>query len=444
VRKLFAVFKREYLQTARKKSFIVLTVLMPFLMAALMIIPSLLIAKSFGEKRVAVLDGTGRLRDAFAPEKLTTALAENAPKQVRKVVGRGRNVPGRVRAEYESAMQDPRASAAPYLARLSDRGLPEDRRLDGVLVIPADALTNPEARLTYYSRSATDLMGQQQMAGVASEAISRLRLEDRGIDPGVIDVVLRRPNVEAIQVSRSGEEKKGGEWNFLVGFLFAALLFIPMLIYGVEIMRGIVQEKTDRIVEILISSMSPIQLLGGKVLGLAAVGLTQVAAWMAMGGVALAMAGGMAAASGFNLGQFLRWSIMPYFFVFYLLGYMIYVCVYAVGGAITNSEKEAQQATTPAMLIIMVPWFLLAPIIMNPESRMATVLSMIPLFTPITMFVRVLVSDPPFWQVGASIVLTVATITFLFWAAAKIFRVGILSYGKRPTIPELWRWLKVA
>src|SRR6266498_2669400 len=149
-------------------------------------------------------------------------------------------------------------------------------------------------------------------------------------------------------------------------------------------------------------------------------------------------------ASGMNLGQFLRWSIMPYFFVFYLLGYMIYVCVYAVGGAITNSEKEAQQATTPAMLIIMVPWFLLAPIIMNPESRMATVLSMIPLFTPITMFVRVLVSDPPFCQVGASIVLTVATITFLFWAAAKIFRVGILSYGKRPTIPELWRWLKVA
>lgn len=444
MRKLFAVFKREYLQTVRKKSFIILTLLMPFLMAALMVVPSLLIAKSLGEKRVAVLDGTGRLHQAFAPDRLTAAIAEDASKQARKLTARGRNIPTLVRPEYAAFTGDPKAAVAPYLARLTGKDLPEGRRLDGVLLVPSDVLTSPTAKLAYYSRSSTDLIGQQQISDVASRALTRLRLADRGVDPALIEEVLRRTPVEAVQVSSTGEEKKGGELNFLVGFLFAALLFIPMLIYGVEIMRGIVQEKTDRIVEILISSMSPMQLLGGKVLGLAAVGLTQVSAWMIMGGAAAGAAGGLAAASGANLGQFLRWSIVPYFFVFYLLGYMIYVCVYAVGGAIANSEKEAQQATTPAMLIIMVPWFLLAPIIMNPESRMATVLSLIPLFTPITMFVRVLVSEPPFWQIGVSIVLTIVTIYLLFWAAAKIFRVGILSYGKRPTIPELWRWLKVA
>jgi ABC-2 type transport system permease protein len=444
MRKLFAIFKREYLQTVRKKSFVILTLLIPFLMAGLVIVPGLLVAKSFGEKRVAVLDGTGRLRDAFEPEKITAAVVEAAPEQMRKVSGRRRNLPTLVHVEYVPATEDPKAQATPYLARLTGKDLPPERKLDGVLVIPADVLTNRGAKLSYYSRSSTDLVGQQQVSDLANRALTRLRLAEHGVGPDVVEDVLRRAPVESVQVSRSGEEKRGGEFNFVIGFLFAALLFIPMLVYGVEIMRGIVQEKTDRIVEILISSMSPMQLLGGKVLGLAAVGLTQVSVWMAMGGVAAGVASRMAAASGFNPAQFLRWSIVPFFLVFYLLGYMIYVCVYAIGGAITNSEKEAQQATTPAMLLIMVPWFLLAPIIMNPESRMATVLSMIPLFTPITMFVRVLVSDPPFWQVGLSIVLTIVTIYFLFWAAAKIFRVGILSYGKRPTIPELWRWLKVA
>jgi ABC-2 type transport system permease protein len=445
VRKLLAVFKREYLQTVRKKAFIILTLLMPFLMAGVVLIPTLLISKTFGEKRVAVLDGTGRLGDAFSAAKLGSAVAENASRESEGIGGRGRSLPALVKPEYVPITGDARAAAKPYLSRLTGRDLPEERKLDGIILIPADALTSPSARLTYYSRSATDLIGQQVVSDIASRGLTRLRLADRGVDPALIEDVLRRTPVEAVQVSSTGEEKKGGESNFLIGFVFAALLFIPMLIYGVEIMRGIVQEKTERIVEILISSMSPRQLLGGKVLGLAAVGLTQISVWVVMGGVVGGAAGAMvSAASGFHLGQFLRWSIVPYFLIFYLLGYMIYVCVYAVGGAIANSEKEAQQATTPAMIIIMIPWFLLAPIIMAPESRMATVLSMIPLFTPITMFVRVLVSEPPFWQIGLSIVMTIVTIYFLFWGAAKIFRVGILSYGKRPTIPELWRWMKVA
>jgi ABC-2 type transport system permease protein len=444
MRKLFAVFKREYLQTVRKKSFIILTLLMPFLMAAVVAIPSLLIAKSFGEKRVAVLDGTGRLQEAFAPAKVAAAAADGAGRQARQMAGAGSGPAALVRPEYASISGDPKAAAAPFLARLTGRNLPENRKLDGVLLIPADAPTNPAARLTYYSRSATDLIGQQLVSEIASRALTHLRLTDRGVDPALIEDVLRRTSVDAVQVSSTGEQRKGGEANFLVGFVFAALLFLPMIIYGVEIMRGIVQEKTERIAEILISSMSALQLLGGKILGLAAVGLTQISVWMAMGGLVVGAASGIALASGMNLGQLLRPSIVPWFVVFYLLGYLIYVCVYAVGGAMANSEKEAQQATMPAMIVIMLPWFLLAPIIMSPDSKLATTLSLIPLFTPITMFVRVLVSDPPTWQVGLSIALTALTTYCLFWAAAKIFRVGILSYGKRPTIPELWRWLKVA
>jgi ABC-2 type transport system permease protein len=444
MRKLFVVFRREYLQTARKKSFVIMTILFPFLMGGLMIVPGILATKSLAAKRVAVLDGTGRLREALQPRKLAESLKEEISRQAPGFASRTGPMPGLVSVEYVRAAGDLTVSARPYLDRMSDASVAKERRLDGVLLIPDDALENPRAKLTYYSRSSTDLIGEREIARVVNQAAARQRLADHGMDPDVVDKALRGLPVESLQVSRSGQAKSASRWNFLVGIVFTMLLFIPTLIYGIEIMRGIVQEKTDRIMEILISSLSPMQLLAGKVLGLAAVGLTQVAAWMVMGGLAMAGAGGMAAAAGFDMGQFLRWSIVPYFLIFYILGYMIYVCIYAVGGAITNSEKEAQAATMPAMLIVMTPWFLLAPIIFNPDSRLATVLSLIPFFSPITMFIRVLVSTPPFWQIGLSIVLTSATIYFMFWVAAKIFRVGILSYGKRPTIPELWRWLKVA
>jgi ABC-2 type transport system permease protein len=443
VRKLYTVFKREYLQTVRKKSFAIMTVLFPFLLATLMIVPAFLATRSFSAKRIAVLDGTGKLKEAFDRRSLAASLEREIARQAADMpMGRGGPLPELLSVDYAAVAGDPHAAAGAYLKRLSpSRG----DRLDGILVIPANALSGSPGKLTYYSRSSTDLIGEREIARVVNQAIAKRRLADQGIDPARVDAALRGLPLESLQVSRTGEAAAGGgRGNFLAGIVFAMLLFIPMLVYGVEIMRGIVQEKTDRIMEILISSMSPLQLLGGKVLGLAAVGLTQIAAWMTMGGLAAAAAGGIGAASGFRIGQFLRWSIVPYFLIFYVLGYMIYVCIYAVGGAIANSEKEAQAAATPAMLIVITPWFLLTPIILNPDSRMATTISMIPIFTPITMFIRVLVSTPPFWQIAVSILMTAATIVFLFWAAAKIFRVGILSYGKRPTIPELWRWLKVA
>ncbi len=247
-----------------------------------------------------------------------------------------------------------------------------------------------------------------------------------------------------MQLTKAGEEKSGGELNFLVGFVFVLLVFIPVLLYGQEVLRGIIQEKTDRIVEILVSSMTPMELLSGKILGMAAVGLTQIGIWIAMAGAFMAFGAAMAAAAGVNLGQFLRPGIALWFVVFFVLGYLINVCFYAVGGSIVNSEKEAQQVLGPVMIVMMLPWFLVMPIIMNPDSTLSTVLSLIPIWTPITMFIRVLVSEPPLWQVLLSVALASGAVVFFFWVTAKIFRVGLLSYGKRPTVPELWRWLKVA
>ncbi|HEU4523234.1 MAG TPA: ABC transporter permease, partial [Thermoanaerobaculia bacterium] len=337
--------------------------------------------------------------------------------------------------------KDSEEFARPYLSRLSADG---EQRLDGVFIVPPAAMTDSDTTLRYYSRAAADFMSQERLASITNRAVQRHRLASRGIAPEDVEAVLRNMSVDGVQLSKTGEEKKGGIANFFVGFVMTGLLLIPSFVYGLEIMRGIIQEKTDRVVEVLISSMSTSQLLVGKILGVALVGLTQIGVWFIMF-AAVGMFGlATAAMAGENLLQLLRPATFVYFFIFFILAYLTYVCVYAIGGAVSNSEKEAQQLIAPITMVMMLPWFLLVAIITNPDSTLSVAFSLAPIFGPMTMYVRTLVADPPMWHILLTILISIATIAVFFWATAKIFRIGILSYGKRPTIPELWRWLKVA
>jgi ABC-2 type transport system permease protein len=423
MRKLWAVLKREYIQAVRKKMFIFMTLFFPVLMGGVMILPGLMMAGSLKGKKVAVIDGTGQLEDAFTKNAAGRRGRRDLPFQVDIEYVRGTDVKA-------------------FLNRLTSRD--DSSKIDAVLVIPPDAFEGEKAKMTFYSRAATDLITQQTLSSSANRAIYRHRLLAAGLDPDKLDKLTRDVPVDAVQLSRSGEQKKGGELNFIIGFIFAALLIIPSLIYGLEIMRGIIAEKTDRVVEILISSMSPMQLLTGKIAGVALVGLTQVTVWIIVTAVIGAFGAASAMTAGVNVMQFIRPGVFVYFLIFFILAYLTYVCVYAIGGAICNSEKEAQQLIAPISMFMMLPWFMMVAIITNPDSRLAVGFSLSPVFGPITMFVRTLVSEPPMWHVLLSIAVSMATIFVFFWVTAKIFRVGILSYGKRPTIPELWRWLKVA
>ena len=441
MRKLWAVLKREYRETVRKPSFLIMTVLAPFLLGALMLVPAFLASRGMGERRVAVLDGTGRLRAAVE------GLAGEAPAERSAFArGRGTNVPtGRIVPEYVDLFTvDPKNAVGPYLERLSVERTPKERRLDGVLLVPADAFERPLTHLTYFSRSAADLLAQERLGRAVNRALQRERLAARGVPPAELELILAPLPVETVQVTKSGQERRGGEGSFVLAMLFLALLFIPSLVYGQEVMRGVIQEKTDRVVELLVSSMTPMELLSGKILGMAAIGLTQMAVWVTMGGAVAAAGLSEARSAGFDLSTVLRPSIAIWFVVFFLLSYLVTVGVYAAGGAIVSSEKEAQQVLTPVMFVFLVPWFLMMPILTNPDSTLSVVLSLVPIYTPMTMFIRLLVSEPPAWQVALSLALSVATIAGLLKASAKVFRAGLLATGKRPTIPELWRWLKEA
>ncbi|MFZ2492807.1 MAG: ABC transporter permease [Thermoanaerobaculia bacterium] len=443
---MYAVLKREYLQAVRKKAFIIMTILLPFLLAAAMLLPSFMAARGMGSKKIAVLDGTGQLRDAFtkAPERPAPTDARKEAREAMAGRRSGPSIPSRMNIEYvdRDKATVPDAQAA-YLERL--RADDKSQQLDGVLVIPADAMDSEKAQLTYYGRSSTDIATQERLGRIANKVIQQHRLESNGISPADVARFTREVPVEGIQITKSGEEAKGGGIsNLFFAFVFAALLMLPSFVYGNEVMRGIVQEKSDRVVEVLISSMTPQQLLTGKILGVSAVGLTQISVWLAMLAAIGIFGATTAAMAGVNVIQFLRPAVFVYFFIFFILAYLTYVCVYAIAGAVSNSEKEAQQFIAPISIVMMIPWFLMMPIIMSPDSPMSVGFSMAPVFGPVVIFVRALVSEPPLWHILVSIAVSIATILVFFWATAKIFRVGILSYGKRPTVPELLRWLRVA
>lgn len=443
--KMFAVFKREYLQAVRKKSFIILTVLMPVLFAVIILLPALLIGRTMEQKTVMVVDGTGRLQSSIEGG-VESLVSEEDPSRTDEMTRDLERQSGQLEIRYANASEaaDLKEFADPYITLMGSKDVDESERINAVLIVPKSAFEVSDEPMTYFSRTKTDLIAREQLARQINNEIQRARLVERGVSEEQIDSILDRLAVNSVQVTKSGEEKKGGEMDFMIAFVFAGLLLMPAVIYGTEVMRGVIQEKTDRVVEILISSMKPMHLLSGKIMGLAAVGLTQLAVWLTIAGLAALYSGGMMVSADFNILQFLRPEIFVYFFVFFVLGYMMYVCVYAIAGAVCNNEKEAQQFIMPVMLLFMVPWFLMMVIILSPDSALSVGLSIFPLFAPITMFVRILVSDPPMWQILTAIALCLATIWGMFWLTAKIFRVGILSYGKRPTIPELWRWVKVA
>jgi ABC-2 type transport system permease protein len=442
---MFAVLKREYLQAVRRKMFIIMTFLFPFLMAGVMVLPGLMVAKGMGEKKIAVLDGTGTLRETFTRPNRPLEKTKDAKDQAREQLSgrrRGPELPSQLVVEYvDQKGVDVSTASKEYLPRLASEG---PNRLDGVFLIPAGATDSPDTQLTYYSRSSTDVMTQERLARLTNKSVQRQRLAANGIRPDSVERLMSDMPIEAVQISKSGEQKTGGEGNFIVGFVFAALLILPSFIYGNETMRGIVQEKSERVVEVLVSSVTPMQLLMGKILGVAAVGLTQIGVWLLMGSLVGAYGAATAMVAGVNLSQFFRPIVFIYFFIFFILAYLTYVCVYAIAGAVSNTEREAQQFVAPISLVMMAPWFLMVPIIMNPDSRIAVGFSLAPVFGPVTMFVRTLVAEPPLWHIAVSVLVSIATIFALMWITAKIFRVGILSYGKRPTLPELWRWVKVA
>jgi ABC-2 type transport system permease protein len=243
-----------------------------------------------------------------------------------------------------------------------------------------------------------------------------------------------------VRVTKSGESEDKGQ-GFLVQLSIVMILYITLLVYGVMTMRSVLEEKTTRIVEILASSIKPFHLLSGKILGVAAVGFTQYLIWALT--AALVSSYGAAVGAAFRPGSsapsfHLPAAFLIYPFIFFLAGYFLYASLYAAVGSMVSSEEDMQQVQLP-ITIVLITCFILYPIILrDPNSA----LTLFPLFAPILMVFRIMVQTPPFWQIALSLILCVAATVGVVQLSARIYRVGILMYGKRPSLAELLRWLR--
>jgi len=409
---VWAVIRREYLQRVRSKWFIAATIGGPLLMVAIFILPAYFQAQGEQtDRNLAIVDGTGVLYEKVAPE------LEDGGWTVTEERWHS-NVVTELRAKAEAG----------------DVG--------GFVML--DELTLETGEAIMYATSRPSSIRQVTMRSAIARAALEYQLEQRGVDA---EAMLRGGGLRVEMLSEQGSDME--EPQFLVAYIGAFFLYMVILLYAVSVMRATLEEKTSRIVEIIISSMKPWHLMLGKIIGVGAVSLTQMGVWFIAGvllfatGLPMLVAAQPQLANLSEIRDVLPGIGMLFLFIgFFIFGFFMYSGLYAAVGAMCNTDEEAQQAQFPLILFMVVPILMVLNVIENPMTPLATGLSLFPLFTPILMWGRVAGGGVPVWQIALSFVLMFVAIIAIAWVAGRIYKVGMLMAGKRPTVPELWRWIR--
>jgi ABC-2 type transport system permease protein len=421
VRKMWVVVRREFAERVRSRWFVISTVVGPLLMLAFIVVPILVAGRGARERVVAVVDAT---TTGFGA-RLTEALDRSPPIKAFRVP----SPLARVAAQADSLTL-----------------LVGARTLDGFLLV-TDAAAD-EGRIEYRGSNVSSLRDMQILQDLLEDAVFTERLERTGVNPELVRQAKVRVDLKTAKISGARMTGESGQGAFALAYAMWLMLYMGILLYGMNVMGSVVEEKTSRIVEVLISSLRPFELMAGKVLGVGAVGLFQFAIW---GGFAAALlnqqerlleiAGVPPVAASIQLPA-ISGATVAIFLAFFLLGYFLYAAMFAAVGAMTNSESEARQAANVVVMLLIVPSLLMIGVLNDPGSSLAVRLSLIPFCAPVAMPVRWVAGQVPWIEVLGSMVLLLATLVAVTWVAARIYRVGILMYGKRPNLRELVRWVR--
>lgn len=410
--KMLKVIRREYVETTRKKSFLIATILGPIAMAGIMLIPVLLSdVSSERQQRIAVMDETGEIYEKLVAS-LRDTLSDGQPEYI-----------------FSLAQADERKSDLAHKVNQD--------ALDAYVVIGEHIFADGASE--YHAKNVSNLSGIMRIRGALNAVVVEERLTREGLDPREVHRLTRRISMKTIKVTKEAERETSFMGNYMGGLVFTMVLYMTILLYGVAVMRGVLQEKSSRIVEVLLSSMSPFQLMVGKLVGLAAVGLTQIAVWIMAASFLSSHASGWLHR---DIPSIVSSTSLAFFAVFFLLGYALYATLFAAVGAMCTSEQDAQQFQFLIILPLIIPILTNMYIVQNPDSSVSVALSLIPLFAPMVMFIRIHILTPPAWQIAASIGLLMLTIGLTVHLAVRIFRVGMLMYGKRASLTEVWRWIR--
>lgn len=432
MKKILIIIKREYLVRVRTRAFLIGTIVTPLLMLALITLPIFFATRGGGDRRVTVLDQSGD------PELYNSINAA---------------VQGRAGSDEELNRRDPGVGTTHYI--LSRRVVTANENLNAIEEqYQQEADKNPDSTFlvlhsggldtldpVYYAKNTADFsIGTLERS--INDAVSGLRLRRAGLDQLTISKYTKRVELSRRKVTAGGGVEEGGRADFVVAFVMLFFIYISVLMYGLFVMRGVIEEKQSRIVEVLVSSVRPGQMMLGKVIGIGLVGLTQIGTWALSALVLSTAAASIFVSQTSAMMPSIPISLLIYFVLFFLLGYFLYATLYALVGSTVSSEEDAQQAQMPVTMLLVVPMVIFNMILANPTSTSSVVLSMVPFFAPTLMMIRIAVVNPPLWQVVLSMVIMLVTILGCVWVAARIYRVGILMYGKRPSIAELGRWLR--
>ena len=435
--KIGIIIKREYLTRVKKRSFIILTILAPLFFAALMFLPAILMLNSekFDEKKtIAVCDESTLFHGKFDNTDVNTFIY------------------------IDSDISDA-------------KNMVREGVYDGVLYIPRTELNLP-VNAEIYSMKQIPMTLSEYINSTMQKTIEHQKLLASGIDPDIVKAAHTSINVQSIRMSQDEnvEKKTYSEFEFLLGIVLAMVIYFVIFIFGGQVMRGVIEEKTNRIIEVIISSVKPFELMMGKIIGIAFVGLTQFLLW---GVLTLGIYGIVSTflpvqdvfstgsvmseqivetavntdsqemlAQVFDVIHSINFKAILWCFLFYFIGgYFLYSAMFAAIGAAVDNETDTQQFATPISLLLIIPMICSTVIANAPDSALSVWLSMIPFTSPVAMMLRI-PFGVPIWQVVASVTLLFATFVVFTWLAGKVYRTGILMYGKKVSWKEIIKWIK--
>jgi ABC-2 type transport system permease protein len=411
--RILRVIRREYVESVRKKSFLFGLVATPAVMALMIFLPFLsgeMLARE--EIVLAVVDPSGEYGD-----RLAATLDDEASR-------------GALSFRPRLIVYGP--GEAPPVADLDGRVLAGE--LSGWIRLPDDFATS--GRFEYRSESITNITALEVLEGRFERMVAEKKAADLGIPPDRIESLLAPVEMRTIRLGRDGGEESDFTQIYLKAVALVMIMFFALMPTGQILMRSVIEEKSNRVIEVLISSITPRELMVGKILGLGAVGLTLLGAWAGAAAL-LALRGGVGGGS-LPIGP----SEAGFFLMYFFPGYFLYAALLGTIGSICNSEREAQPFLTPISLALVFPVMLGIAIAQSPDHLVARVLSFFPLLTPSLMMFRIAIKEPPVWEVAATWATLLAATVGMFVVAARVFRIGILMYGKRPSLPEVLRWIR--
>lgn len=436
---LSTIIKREYLTRVKKRSFIITTLLGPLFFAALFIIPAVLAInadKMESKKAIMVLDETGLFENNIESTEANTFIFQDSNENIDS------------------------------LKKFVFNGV-----YDALLYIPATSLNVPVNAKLYSNKQISTTL-KSHIEREMKQVVEHQKLLASGIDPNVVKSIRTNINVSTIRMDSENEEKTTyTELELIIGMMLALIIYLPVILFSNQVLRGVIEEKSNRIVEVIISSVKPFELMMGKIIGIAMVGLTQIVTWIVLtlaiyfiactvilGPEIMSPSGTvmtkqieqiseMTKGQGIMLNivdmiQSINFSAILWSFLFYFVfGYLLYAALFAAIGSMVDNETDSSQFVSIVQVPLLLSIMCATMMAENPDNSIGFWLSMIPFTSPVSMMFRI-PFGVPYWQVILSIAILIITFVLITWLASKIYRTGILMYGKKPSFKEIWKWIK--